>query len=810
VYWQDRTFGGAVESRLPPNGAFSILDATLGRLIYALNKSGASCYDFLLREHSIMKMSKPVIGCFSPSLCILLLWLFFPAGVNPASAQENIEKTRHGLLIKIGLAQVELAAATPDALRLSVAYGEKPHFIPTSFLADTNAADSVVWQMVRKHGMVGIRTKAGELWISPRTGEWTLLNARGEVLIPRHEMGGLDRETSPGNTNVNIMLGWDRHKPISVYGCGNGVDTLQQSKTTTGLSNGQAVVPYYWSTAGYAVLAVTANDNQPARWRGATNGEYVTWNFPGREAELYLMPAASLTDAAEACARLTGFAPVPPRWTFGYIQSRWGWKDRAYIEDTLERFRDLKIPVDAFIYDFEWYTTNPDYKLSSDGAAEFKDFGWNTNLFPDPAVQIRSYKNQGVHFVGIRKPRMGNRDTLSMVRAEGWNLQIENDEQYHYRDVNFGNPEFREWYIGQSAGLLQTGIDGWWNDEGESTFTTYYYWNLAEAEALARYRPGQRLWTLNRAFSPGLQRLGAAAWTGDIQSSWKALADTPTSLLNWSLAGMPYEACDIGGFSGNPSPELLSRWMEAGVFFPIMRSHSEIHVTPRFPWLYGPDALAAIRQAIELRYRLIPFYYSLAHETFQTGLPLMRPMLMEFPDDPKTANLSDQWMMGGSLMAAPILQAGGKRLVYLPAGHWYAFGSNLPLKGKRTMEVTAGLDDIPLYVRAGSILPLGPVIQHTSQFPGGPLELQIYPGQDATFTLFEDDGETTDYLNGQVRRTTFTWRDKASRLSWKSEGPYSGKDIFQSLRVVLFDPRGKTEADRALSSHGELHLSPTP
>ena len=132
------------------------------------------------------------------------------------------------------------------------------------------------------------------------------------------------------------------------------------------------------------------------------------------------------------------------------------------------------------------------------------------------------------------------------------------------------------------------------------------------------------------------------------------------------------------------------------------------------------------------------------------------------------------------------------------------------MKGNRTIEVTAGLDEIPLFVRAGSILPLGPVIQHTSQLPGGPLELQIYPGQDATFTLFEDDGETVDYLKGQVRRTTFTWQDKTGRLSWKSEGPYAGKDVFQNLHVVLFDPRGKTGAESALNSNGQLHLSPVP
>jgi len=248
--------------------------------------------------------------------------------------------------------------------------------------------------------------------------------------------------------------------------------------------------------------------------------------------------------------------------------------------------------------------------------------------------------------------------------------------------------------------------------------------------------------------------------------------------------------------------------MEAGVFFPVMRSHSVVDATPRFPWLYGPAALKAIRKALDLRYRLLPLYYCLAQEASRTGLPLMRPLCMEFPDDPDVANLSGEWMMGDSLLAAPVLQPGGRRSVYLPAGRWFPLGSNRPLNGKRTLQVTAGLDEIPLYVRAGSILPLGPVIQHTLQLPGGPLELQIYPGGDATFTLFEDDGETTDCLKGQVRRTTFTWQDKAGRLSWQREGPYAGKDVFRDVRAVLFDPQGKSEAERALNSQGELQLGP--
>jgi alpha-glucosidase len=179
---------------------------------------------------------------------------------------------------------------------------------------------------------------------------------------------------------------------------------------------------------------------------------------------------------------------------------------------------------------------------------------------------------------------------------------------------------------------------------------------------------------------------------------------------------------------------------------------------------------------------------------------------MEFPHDPAVANISDEWLMGPSLLAAPILTPGGKRTVYLPDDAWYAFESNVPLKGKQTIAITARLDEIPIYVRQGTILPLGPVVQHTSELPGGPLELQIYPGKDASFTLVEDDGQTMDYLQGRTRRTTIKWNDAIHQLSWTIEGNYNGNDIFRTMRVVVFDPREKVEAEGSLDSNGSVTL----
>ena len=180
----------------------------------------------------------------------------------------------------------------------------------------------------------------------------------------------------------------------------------------------------------------------------------------------------------------------------------------------------------------------------------------------------------------------------------------------------------------------------------------------------------------------------------------------------------------------------------------------------------------------------------------------MRPLVMAFPQDPELADLSDQWLMGSGLMAAPILTPGDQRSVYLPAGDWYVFDSNTRLRGQRTIVAQARLDQIPVYVREGTILPFGPVIQHTAQLPGGSLELQVYPGENATFTLVEDDGETTAYLKGAVRRTTFTWDDTSHHLSWEVSGDYTGKDIFDNMRIKVFYPGGIKESEGSLLSNG--------
>ena len=658
----------------------------------------------------------------------------------------------------------------------------------------------------------GIKTAFGELLVDPDKAAWTLRDAAGATLSDWAPLGKWTEDASgkAGSFQVSAGLSPQVAAP-RFYGSGNMPQrgSLTQTEVNAKTGNGETGLPQYWSSAGYGALMIGADDNAPAAWQAQANGA-VAWTVPGPAIDLYLMPAPTLYDWLRDQAELTGFAPVPPRWAFGYMQSRWGWESKDYIDQQFAHFRQDELPIDVFILDFEWYTITPDYEVKAPGNADFVDFSWNPKLLPDPAKQIADFQAQGLQIVGIRKPRLGNADLLKMARDKGWirrfNPQDPNGGNTGSRNIDYAQPEAAAWWGENNRKFLEAGMAGFWNDEGETSFTQYSYWNLAEVNLLAQIDPKARAWSINRSFAPGLQRFGAAAWTGDIGTDWSILARTPGELLSYSLSGMPYSACDIGGYSGPPDPERMTRWLEAGVFFPVMRAHSEIKDTPHFPWLDGPEHEAARRKALDLRYRLIPYYNSLAHETFLTGAPMMRPLVMEFPADDKVAGMTDEWLMGKGLLAAPILNPGGARKVYFPDDQWFMFGTNNVMPRAKAITVSTTLDGIPLYVRAGTLLPLGPVLQYTGQKSAAPLELQIYPGHDGSFDFVQDDGKTLAYQKGAALTTTFSWNDATQTLSWKSTGDYHGANLFHAMKAELFSPKGQVEKPASLEQDGSLQF----
>lgn len=642
----------------------------------------------------------------------------------------------------------------------------------------------------------GVATSLGTLTV----------NHLGEVHI-RSPGGNLVTSSLPIASDHDLVF--KHHKGRLLGGGSNspGGMSLSTHNVNPQVGNTGVYAPYYYSEDGYSILCVVEHtdvNRYPANYELKEYGSENTvhWSFTGLW-DCYIMPAASLQVGTEAYYDLTGRAPVPPRYAFGFIASRWGWKDRVYIEDTLQRFRDGKFPIDGIIIDFEWFTNETDYGFEpGEGRSYYHDFSFNDVLFPEPSYQLADYNlRYNVHVSGIRKPRIGNTKLLEELDEKGWispHCEPAGRSPPLYpgyacgRNINFDLPEARNWYSDALLPLIHAGMSFWWNDEGEPDYFTFHRWNEAEKMAQQKALPEHRFFSLNRAFSPGMSRLGATVWTGDVTAEWSWLQNTPGTMLNWVLAGAPIVSCDTGGFVGNSTAELLIRWLQVACFMPVMRVHSEKQVTPHFPWLWGDQAEDAIREILNLRYRLLPYHYSLAHSQYATGRLWIRPLTMDYPDVAEVRNVTTQWM-DGLIMVAPVLRNDSTHDVVLPPGLWYRFDRALKLseqaKGLNVGEVLeeqelllvhstgnvvknrfVPLKEVPSYVRPGSILPLSPVVQHSGEIGSLPLEVFIFGDQDGHFALVEDDGFSKRYLTGEFSVANLHWTDGTKTLSWEKSG----------------------------------------
>eukprot|EP00435_Cladocopium_sp_Y103_P010810 s1932_g2.t2 len=461
--------------------------------------------------------------------------------------------------------------------------------------------------------------------------DWSI--SKGSCVLLQDAEGWTPEEGAVAGRSQGLLI--FNSSTERLYGRGAGPpDALQllAEGSPVSLANRATYVPYFYSRDGYAALGhsnVTHFNRMAARYH--STGQQLAWAFEGAF-QLYLMPAASLSQGTKAYYALTGRPALPPRHILGFMACRWGWKDQRYLEETLDQFRNGGFPLDSVILDFEWFANTSDYSFRDSGESWYDDFGWNPQLFSAPSQQLKKYledqklpircfyvaarwaevdgyleseglefggkdssfdfdtvdvardfepgepqflAEQEVHVAGIRKPRLGNRKLLHLAKEKGWLSLSEGagdhpltggpEDYAHGRWLRFSEPELRRWYAQQMRHYLDSGISYWWNDEGENFYYTYHDWNLAELELHQSHqdRAMSRFFSLNRAFTPGMARLGAAVWTGDVTSSWEDLRKTPGMMLNWALAGAPYVACDIGGFSGNASSQLLARWYQA-------------------------------------------------------------------------------------------------------------------------------------------------------------------------------------------------------------------------------------------------------
>jgi alpha-glucosidase (family GH31 glycosyl hydrolase) len=534
-----------------------------------------------------------------------------------------------------------------------------------------------------------------------------------------------------------------------------------------GTHGGRVPIPWLIGTNGWAIFF-----HQPFGTFDFTQkeGKFIP---PSPEAalplDIFFVASPEPATIMAEYATLTGHAEKPPLWSFGYQQSHRTLASHDEVILEAKTFREKKLPCDAMIYLGTGF-------CPSGWNSENGSFSWNARVFPEPKKAVEELHQEHFHVV-LHDVILANKlsgtvhDVCTVSRFDGENAAC-------YWDTH--------------RKTFALGVDGWWPDEGdpldlESRLTR----NRMHWEGPQLDRPNERAYALHRNGAAGMQRYASFLWSGDVYSTWETLKTHIPIAINTGLSGIPYWGTDIGGFVPTKefTAELYVRWFQFGAFCTLFRSHGRAWKL-RLPWgwnmgetgpaeisgyngsalpdaseLHNADVEPICRKYLELRYRLLPYLYSAVHECGASGVPIMRALWLQYPGDPTAVARGDEYLWGRDILVAPVVDKGAtSRKVYLPQGGWYDFWSSERLEGGREITRDVDLSTMPLFVREGAILPLGPVKQYVNERVDAPLTVTIYPGKNGSFLLYEDDGISFNHRNGEWMGIQMDWNDAQRSL----------------------------------------------
>ena len=509
---------------------------------------------------------------------------------------------------------------------------------------------------------------------------------------------------------------------------------------------------------------------------GQESEEYFSFGAAGGNLDYYYIAGKSIPGILQQYTYLTGTCPLPQKWTLGYQQSRWGYVTQEDVQEVADKLREYDIPCDAIHFDID-YMDN------------YKVFTWNQgNYHNDPDSFLKQLSERGFKLVTINDP--------GVKKEEGYHIYEEGVEKDYFvktpeGDVyinkvwpgdsafpDFGKPEVRTWWGSNLKFHVNKHIRGIWNDMNEpSTFEgeipddviftdgdkksvhaemhNVYGHHMSQAtyEGL-KQEDGRRPFVITRACYAGSQKY-TTVWTGDNHSMWGHLQMAIPQMCNLGLSGIPFAGTDIGGFSGEPTPELMARWIPVGAFSPLFRNHSECGYRRQDPWMFGDEVLEIYRKYTKLRYKLIPYFYDLFFEGEKTGAPIMRPLVYHYEKDEVARTCNDEFMVGDRMLVAPVVVQGmDKRMVYLPEGDWYDYWTREKITGPIWFIKEAPLSVCPIFVKAGSIIPTMEEQSYVGEKPLDTLILDVYPG-DGSYDHYLDNGEDFAYRDGKYHQYHF-------------------------------------------------------
>jgi alpha-D-xyloside xylohydrolase len=667
-------------------------------------------------------------------------------------------------------------------------------------LAPSQSCPGAPFQFSQADGVSTLTTARLAVSLVEREGSLTFKTADGQTLV--HEISNLPRTYLPGNTpslyHIEDRFGPDATEAL--YGLGQhqgGLFNYRGSTVELGQNNTDIAIPLLVSSKGYAILWNTASfsymDN---RFPLELNFE----SLAAGQVDYYVLYGPDMDRIIHQYRTMTGHTPLFPAWAYGFFQSKDRYSTQAELLDIAGQYRARHIPMDAIVQDWFWW------KNGGKG-----DPIYNSGYTDVPAA-LKTLHDEHVHAM-ISVWAMLDSTSKNFIEMRRLGLEVPGAQVYDPT-----NPAARDFFWNQLTGkLFAQGWDAFWLDSSEPEEAWPHsgdaslrykqlhigsgleYTNIfplehtgAVQERWKQANSEKRVFLLTRSAFMGQQRNGAAVWSGDVYSTWWALRRQVPAGLNIALSGYPYWTTDIGGYhqpydgaANQPGyQELYARWFEYGAFCPVFRTHG--HRDHNELWTYDRvyPALLAIDR---LRYRLMPYVYSLAWKVTSQDYTIQRPLVMDFREDPATWEISDQFLFGPAILVSPVLREHAvSRTVYLPAGaSWYDFWTGKQTAGGTEVTAAAPLDRIPLNVRAGSILPLGPVIEYAGQATD-PIELRLYPGANGSFDLYEDEGDSYRYEQGAHALIPIRWDDAARTLTIGArQGSYPGMTPGHTFNVVI-------------------------
>ena len=568
---------------------------------------------------------------------------------------------------------------------------------------------------------------------------------------------------------------------------------------------------------------------------GASNERFAFFGADDGDLNYYFIAGDSVREIVERYTWLTGNMELPPLWSLGYQQCRYSYYPDHKVLNIARSFREKQIPCDVIYLDIHYMDA-------------FKIFTWHPEHFPEPKKMIDELRDMGFHVVIIVDPGIKREEGYASYESglkEGHFVKYPDDTVYHGQVwpgwsafPDFTDADAREWWGKQFSLYVDAGIEGFWNDMNEPTAWGHSIPDLIEfkyegegatlkqarnvygmqmsratAEGVRTLMGDQRPFVLTRAAYSGIQRY-SAVWTGDNVATDDHMLYGIRLVNSLGLAGVPFAGYDLSGFLGDCSPELFARWVSIAAFSPFFRGHSMVNSRDSEPWSFGEVTETIARNYINLRYRLMPYIYSLFYEASQTGMPVSRSLAFEWTDDAKIYEYANEYTFGPSILVCGVNSYQHLHKIYLPEGEWFDFLTDEPLAGGREVIRESNLEKLPVFAKAGAVIPMQEQVQHTLESPGETLELHIYPGRtESEFVYYEDDGQTRQHEAGRSILLTIRHDGNAKRISVQpSKGDFESK--FKAIRFCWHGPEVTTaqvnDEPVLVTRAGRRHIDPIP